>query len=97
MGSSALMSLGMRAMNANYAALQATGNNIANANTVGYSRQTAEFETAGGQFTGAGFFGKGVNVTTITRASGSSRKAVRMRGIARCISIDIALWRAGLL
>ncbi len=68
MGSSALMALGMRAMTADYAALQATGNNIANANTVGYSRQSADFETAGGQFTGAGFFGKGVNVATITRA-----------------------------
>jgi flagellar hook-associated protein 1 len=68
MASSALMSLGMRAMNANYAALQATGHNIANANTPGYSRQSALLETAGGQFTGAGFFGKGVNVTTVERA-----------------------------
>lgn len=68
MSASALMSLGVRAMNANYAALQATGNNIANANTVGYSRQSAVLETAGGQFTGAGFFGKGVNVATIERA-----------------------------
>jgi flagellar hook-associated protein 1 FlgK len=84
MGSSALMSLGMRAMNANYAALQATGNNIANANTVGYSRQTAEFETAGGQFTGAGFFGKGVNVTTITRAHDAflTREAATSRALA---------------
>ena len=84
MGSSALMSLGMRAMNANYAALQATGNNIANANTVGYSRQTAEFETAGGQFTGAGFFGKGVNVTTITRAHDEflTREAATSRALA---------------
>jgi flagellar hook-associated protein 1 FlgK len=68
MSASALMSLGVRAMTANYAALQATGNNIANANTVGYSRQSAVLETAGGQFTGAGFFGKGVNVATIERA-----------------------------
>jgi flagellar hook-associated protein 1 FlgK len=84
MGSSALMSLGMRAMNANYAALQATGNNIANANTVGYSRQTAEFETAGGQFTGAGFFGKGVNVATITRAHDEflTREAATTRALA---------------
>jgi flagellar hook-associated protein 1 FlgK len=84
MGSSALMSLGMRAMNANYAALQATGNNIANANTVGYSRQTAEFETAGGQFTGAGFFGKGVNVSTITRAHDEflTREAATTRALA---------------
>jgi flagellar hook-associated protein 1 FlgK len=84
MGSSALMALGMRAMTANYAALQATGNNIANANTVGYSRQTAEFETAGGQFTGAGFFGKGVNVSTITRAHDEflTREAATTRALA---------------
>jgi len=68
MSSSALLSLGTRAMFANYAALQTTGNNIANVNTAGYSRQSVELETAGGQFTGAGFFGKGVNVTTVARA-----------------------------
>jgi flagellar hook-associated protein 1 FlgK len=64
---SPLISIGMRAMTANYAALQATGNNIANVNTPGYSRQTVELETATGQFSGAGFFGKGVNVKTVSR------------------------------
>ena len=68
MSSSALMSLGTRALFANYAALQTTGHNIANANTAGYSRQTAQLETAGGQFSGGGFFGKGVNVSTVARA-----------------------------
>lgn len=64
-----LMSLGTRAMFANYATLQTIGNNIANANTPGYSRQQVELGTAGGQSTGAGFFGQGVNVQTVTRAS----------------------------
>ncbi len=68
MGTSTLMGLGTRAMFANFSALQTTGNNISNANTAGYSRQQTELETAGGQFTGAGFFGQGVNVKTITRA-----------------------------
>jgi flagellar hook-associated protein 1 len=68
MGASPLMSLGMRAMTASYAAMQATGHNIANANVAGYSRQTAELATATGQYTGAGFFGKGVDVKTVTRA-----------------------------
>ncbi|MGH8795894.1 MAG: flagellar hook-associated protein FlgK [Caldimonas sp.] len=68
MSASALLSIGARAMSANYAALQTTGNNIANANTPGYSRQSVDLETAGGQYTGAGFFGKGVNVATVTRA-----------------------------
>jgi flagellar hook-associated protein 1 FlgK len=68
MGTSALLSLGMRAMFANQAALQTVGQNIANANTPGYSRQTTVLTTPEGQFTGAGFFGKGVNVQTVTRA-----------------------------
>ncbi len=68
MSASPLLSIGTRAMFANYAALQTIGHNIANANTEGYSRQQVEFETAQGQFTGAGFFGKGVDVAAITRA-----------------------------
>ena len=65
---SALMSIGKSAMFANYAALQTTGNNIANANTAGYSHQEVQLADAPGQFTGAGFFGKGVNVVAVTRA-----------------------------
>lgn len=63
-----LMGIGTRAMFANYAALQVTGNNIANANTQGYSRQEAQLATSPGQYTGAGFFGQGVNVTTVARS-----------------------------
>ena len=69
MSSSALMSIGTRAMFANYASMQTTGHNIANAQTPGYSRQTVELATSGGQSTGAGFFGKGVDVVTVQRAS----------------------------
>jgi flagellar hook-associated protein 1 FlgK len=65
---SALMSIGKTAMFANYAALQTVGNNIANANTVGYSRQDTQLADAAGQFTGSGFFGKGVTVATVSRA-----------------------------
>jgi flagellar hook-associated protein 1 FlgK len=68
MAASGLMSIGIRTMTANYAALQTTGHNIANANVDGYSRQQAEFVTSSGQFTGAGFFGKGVSVETVTRS-----------------------------
>jgi flagellar hook-associated protein 1 FlgK len=67
MGASSLMTLGVRAMAASYAALQVTGHNIANASVPGYSRQRAELATAGGQFSGAGYFGKGVDVETIVR------------------------------
>ena len=69
MSSSALMSIGVRAMFANYSSMQTTGHNIANAQTPGYSRQTVQLATSGGQSTGAGFFGKGVDVVTVQRAS----------------------------
>ncbi|MEY2894037.1 MAG: flagellar hook-associated protein [Pseudomonadota bacterium] len=62
-----LMSLGSSALYASYASLQATSNNIANANTDGYSRQTARLSTTSGQQSGAGFFGRGVAVQTVAR------------------------------
>ena len=68
MSASPLMSLGIKAMNANFAALQTAGNNIANANVAGYSRQQVELSTALGQFTGSGYFGRGVNVATVSRS-----------------------------
>lgn len=68
MSTGALSSLGLRALSASYAQLQATGHNIANVNTAGYSRQQAELSSAGGQYSGAGFFGKGVDVATVSRA-----------------------------
>lgn len=69
MSSSMLMSLGTRAMFAAYAQLQTTSNNISNANVAGYSRQRVILGTAEGQFTGSGFFGRGVTVQTVERAS----------------------------
>ncbi len=68
MGASALMAVGIKSMAAAYASLQTTSHNIANAHVKGYSRQTAQLSTSEGQFTGAGFFGKGVDVTTVRRA-----------------------------
>src|SRR5215470_20414353 len=68
MSTSAVMSLGVRAMFASYAQLQTTSNNIANANVQGYSRQEVELTTSAGQYTGAGFFGKGVDVATVKRS-----------------------------
>ncbi|MFM9917110.1 MAG: flagellar hook-associated protein FlgK [Rhizobacter sp.] len=84
MGTGSLMSLGVGAMAASYAQLQTTSNNISNVNTKGYSRQEAQLETAGGQFTGAGFFGKGVNVKTVARAHDEflTREAALSRSLA---------------
>ena len=84
MSISSLLSIGSRAMTASYAQLTVTGNNIANANTVGYSRQNAELETAFSQQTGSGFFGKGVDVATVTRAHSDflTREAATTSSIA---------------
>lgn len=68
MSVSALVSVGVQAMQASYASLQTTSHNIANASVEGYSRQSVNLETARSKYTGAGFFGLGVSVTTTSRA-----------------------------
>ncbi|RYF74911.1 MAG: flagellar hook-associated protein FlgK, partial [Comamonadaceae bacterium] len=65
---SSLLNVGARALLANEVALATTGHNISNANTVGYSRQTATMQQVPGQFTGSGYIGKGVEVVTVSRA-----------------------------
>ncbi len=92
MGTSPLMSLGINAMAANYAALQTTGHNIANANVEGYSRQQVLLATAQGQFTGAGFFGRGVNLASVTRAHDSflTRETVNAKSLAAMDAARVA-------
>jgi flagellar hook-associated protein 1 FlgK len=62
-----ILNIGSQALQANLVALQTAGNNIANVNTAGYSRQKVVLETVPGQFTGGGYIGKGVSVQTIQR------------------------------
>ena len=62
-----ILNIGTQALNANLVALQTIGNNIANVNTAGYSRQSVIQTTVAGQYTGAGYIGKGVAVETIQR------------------------------
>lgn len=64
---SGILNTGTRALQANQTALQTAGNNIANVNTKGYSRQSVVLATVEGQFTGGGYVGKGVEVQTIQR------------------------------
>lgn len=67
MSSNSLMTLGTRAMFAAQAGMHVTAHNIANASVDGYSRQRVETTTAVGQFTSAGFFGKGADVDSVVR------------------------------
>jgi len=69
MTTSSLMSLGTSALYAANAQLLTTSNNIANANTPGYSRQSVELATAGSAYNGSGYFGRGVTVSTVSRAA----------------------------
>jgi len=62
-----ILNIGAQALQANLVALQTTGNNIANVNTAGYSRQKVVLQTVAGQFTGGGYLGKGVSIQTIQR------------------------------
>lgn len=64
---SGILNVGTRALMANQIALQTAGNNIANVNTPGYTRQSAVMQTVAGQFSGSGYIGKGVEVSTIER------------------------------
>ena len=62
-----LLSIGSSALLAYRRALDVTSNNIANANTPGYSRQRAEMATRGGAGAGYGYIGNGVDITTVRR------------------------------
>jgi len=56
------------ALNTNQSVLQVIGHNIANANTVGYSRQSVSLSAVEGQRRGSGYFGNGVNITSVSRS-----------------------------
>lgn len=62
-----ILNVGVRALQANQAALSTIGHNIANNATVGYSRQVVNLATVEGQYTGGGYIGKGVEVASIQR------------------------------
>jgi flagellar hook-associated protein 1 FlgK len=66
MGISAAMNVGLTALNAAQTALEMVGNNIANANTPGYSRENAVLAAAPAQSTGYKL-GTGVQVQGIQR------------------------------
>ncbi|MDB5754012.1 MAG: flagellar hook-associated protein FlgK [Massilia sp.] len=66
-----LLDIGKTGLFAAQASLATAGNNIANANVAGYSRQVVMQTTAPTQNFGYGFVGTGTQVTTITRYSDS--------------------------
>jgi len=62
-----ILSTGSSALMAFQRALSTVGNNIANVNTPGYSRQRVDLANRPGQYYGFGFIGSGVQVTNVER------------------------------
>ncbi len=91
---SSLLNIGNRSLAAAQGSLGTIAHNIANANTPGYSRQEAVLQTAGGMYTGAGFFGRGVEMTTVRRQYDQFLAASVQTGASRA-AFDTA--RAGAL
>lgn len=65
--STAIFSIGTSALAAAYTALRTAGNNVANANTPGYSRQVTVLTPQVGTFLGGNYLGQGVAVTDVRR------------------------------
>lgn len=63
-----IFGIGLSGLNAAQSALQATSHNISNVNTPGFNRQEVEFASNAPQYSGAGFYGRGVSVENIRRA-----------------------------
>ncbi|EPE4837271.1 flagellar hook-associated protein FlgK [Yersinia enterocolitica] len=63
-----LINLAQSGLSSAQAALNVVGNNLNNAVTIGYSRQSIMLGQAGGKTTSAGFFGYGVQVDGVKRA-----------------------------
>ena len=68
---SGLMNIGKSALNASQAWISVTGNNIANADTEGYSRQYVDQRDAYSITTKPGAQGMGVNAQQVLRYSGT--------------------------
>jgi flagellar hook-associated protein 1 FlgK len=62
-----LLGIGASALDAAYVALQTTGNNIANVNTPGYSRETTSFTPQIQTSLGGMYIGSGVSVSAVSR------------------------------
>lgn len=62
-----LINIGLTGLRAHQVALSVTGNNVANTNTPGYSRQEAVFVDNPSLLSGAGYQGQGVSIETVRR------------------------------
>lgn len=66
--SNSLSNIGLSGINAAQYGLTTTGQNISNATTPGYNRESALLHSADSQYTGSGYIGTGVDVETVKRS-----------------------------
>lgn len=87
MGSN-IFSAALSGMNAAQYGMTTTQNNIANANTPGYTKETVMLAPQSAQQTGAGFLGQGVNVSGVVRAYDQflTSQVLRQQGQASYLS-----------
>lgn len=62
-----LINIGLSGLTANQAAMNVIGNNVANADTKGYSRQTVSTAATGMQNIGVGYLGSGTTISDVRR------------------------------
>nr|WP_272885436.1 flagellar hook-associated protein FlgK [Stutzerimonas stutzeri] len=62
-----MISIGLSGLSASQTALATTGNNIANVDTAGYSRQSVVQKSASAEFIGVGYVGNGTTVADVRR------------------------------
>ncbi len=86
--SQSIYGIGLSGLAAAQAGLLSAGHNIANVNTPGYTRQEALFAARPGLFTGSGFLGQGVDVTTVQRVYSSFAVTRTLQSQASSTEID---------
>lgn len=88
--SNGLIGIGLSGLAAAQAGMTTTSENIANVNTPGYSREATVQATADPIFTGGGFLGSGVDVTTITRSYNQYQQQELVQAQAGSSQLDTA-------
>jgi flagellar hook-associated protein 1 FlgK len=91
MGASTLTNIGLTAMAAQFAGLQTTGHNIANASVKGYSRQEVSLSTKPAQWSNGAYYGRGVDISSVTRSHDEylTREASNTQSLASMDAVQL--------
>lgn len=85
---SSIFGIGISGLSAAQAGLLTAGHNISNVNTQGYNRQEVVQTPALPQYTGGGFFGRGVDVSEVRRAYDALLEAQSWQAQATASHLD---------